>query len=267
MLVAAERLYRDQAALAKRAKREGIKRWGRSPMLATIALIELQREAADLSMAALPAMLDEQGITAPPIAEPNPAVMFGTSAATQFIRQAATPVDLARLFATITNDTCRVTTGIGVMTRPRVSGHVRYLSPPSCARCAILAGRFYRWSSGFQRHVSCDCQMIPTTRSAAPDLVSDPEEAFKRGQIRNSRIDKETGERIYSRGFSKADEQAIRDGADMARVVNVRSKKAGLSMSGRVLARNGAPTPEGIYRMASDRDEALRLLERFGYIR
>lgn len=34
-------------------------------------------------------------------------------------------------------------------------GYVRVLNPPSCGRCAILAGRFYRWSAGFQRHPMC----------------------------------------------------------------------------------------------------------------
>lgn len=34
-------------------------------------------------------------------------------------------------------------------------GWVRMLNPPSCSRCVILAGRFYRWNEGFQRHEMC----------------------------------------------------------------------------------------------------------------
>jgi hypothetical protein len=34
-------------------------------------------------------------------------------------------------------------------------GWIRLLTPPSCGRCAILAGRFYRWSDGFERHPMC----------------------------------------------------------------------------------------------------------------
>jgi hypothetical protein len=40
--------------------------------------------------------------------------------------------------------------------RKRVEiGYIRLLTPPSCARCVILAGRFYRWSDGFKRHPNC----------------------------------------------------------------------------------------------------------------
>lgn len=34
-------------------------------------------------------------------------------------------------------------------------GYVRMLNPPSCSRCSVLAGKFYRWNAGFQRHPSC----------------------------------------------------------------------------------------------------------------
>jgi hypothetical protein len=34
-------------------------------------------------------------------------------------------------------------------------GWVRMLTPPSCARCVILAGRFYKWNDGFLRHPMC----------------------------------------------------------------------------------------------------------------
>lgn len=34
-------------------------------------------------------------------------------------------------------------------------GFTRMLNPPSCSRCAILAGRWYRGSSAFQRHPRC----------------------------------------------------------------------------------------------------------------
>ena len=61
---------------------------------------------------------------------------------------------------------------------------------------------------------------------------------------------------------------ALTDGADLNQVVNVRSKKAGLTEGGRVLARAGRPTPEGIYRAAGgDRGLAMDLLKRHGYIR
>src|SRR5690348_18342012 len=40
------------------------------------------------------------------------------------------------------------------------------LNPPSCQRCAILAGRWYRWSQGFLRHPRCDCVNLPAERQA-----------------------------------------------------------------------------------------------------
>src|SRR5690606_41194169 len=40
-------------------------------------------------------------------------------------------------------------------------GYVRMLNPPSCSRCAILAGRWFRWNDGFLRHPRCDCVHIP----------------------------------------------------------------------------------------------------------
>jgi hypothetical protein len=93
--------------------------------------------------------------------------------------------------------------------------------------------------------------MLPTT-VAAPDLVQDPAELAKAGQVR---------------GLSRADMLAIEQGADFNRVVNVRSKKAGLRQAGRVLARAGRPTPEGIYAVTGDdRAEAVRLLKQYGYI-
>jgi hypothetical protein len=108
--------------------------------------------------------------------------------------------------------------------------------------------------------------MVPSTQKAAAGLVTDPDEAFRSGQIKNSRIDKETGERVYSPGLTKADAEAIREGADMAQVVNVRRKAAGITTGSSVMVRAGRLTPEGIRRVASDRAEALMLMRRYGYL-
>jgi hypothetical protein len=51
-------------------------------------------------------------------------------------------------------------------------------------------------------------------------------------------------------------------------VVNVRSRKAGLTKAGRILDRAGRPTPEAILQVAGDdRDKALDLIRQHGYIR
>lgn len=155
-----------------------------------------------------------------------------------------------QLVRSLAQDAGRAAQGVSIAARPRI-GHVRMLTPPSCSRCAVLAGRVYRYSSGFLRHPGCDCTMIPTTL-ANPDYIQDPESLMERGLIT---------------GLSKADQQAIADGADFNQVVNVRNRAAGMSESGRVLSRAGRPTPEAIYRDARTQEEALAALQAAGYLR
>jgi hypothetical protein len=84
-------------------------------------------------------------------------------------------------------------------------------------------------------------------------LTYDPVELARAGQVT---------------GLSKADRQAILDGADFGKVVNVRARAAGLKESGVVLLRAGRMTPEAIYRVADgDRTRALDLLAKHGYVR
>lgn len=62
--------------------------------------------------------------------------------------------ELRTLVKTTVTDAGRAAGGVTVATRPGV-GFVRMLNPPSCGRCAVLAGRFYRWNAGFRRHPRC----------------------------------------------------------------------------------------------------------------
>jgi len=41
----------------------------------------------------------------------------------------------------------------------------------ACSRCAILAGRFYAFNAGFQRHRHCGCQHVPSGRGTARRLI------------------------------------------------------------------------------------------------
>jgi hypothetical protein len=111
---------------------------------------------------------------------------------------------------TILSDTGRAAESAG-MAVSRAGGYVRMLTPPSCSRCAILAGRFYRWNTGFKRHPGCDCKHIPSSESLAEDLRVDPYAYF------NS-LDRAEQDRY----FTKSGAQAVRDGADLAQVVNAR---------------------------------------------
>ena len=160
--------------------------------------------------------------------------------------------------------------------------YVRVLTPPSCKRCTILAGRVYRSSEAFDRHPGCDCEHWPvgSEREALESgLLVDPMEAFERGQVT---------------GLSLSDSRAIRDGADIYKVVNAtraaarapagvtnavtveifgRTVKATLDgTTARSAWRRAHPNlpvrlrPQSIYEHAQDHDDALRLLRLYGYL-
>lgn len=168
---------------------------------------------------------------------------------------------LLRIIGSEIPDAGRTADGVAISSRPGVTGYVRMLSPPSCSRCAILAGHWYRWNAGFQRHPRCDCRHIPAAEDVAGDLRTDPLAALKSGQVT---------------GMSKADSQAIlRDGADMNQVVNARRgmyTAGGRRFTTESTTKRGVatgqlrPRPEQIYRDAADRADAIRLLKRFAYI-
>lgn len=61
---------------------------------------------------------------------------------------------LEKILATLVADAGRQAAGADIVQRAGV-GYVRMLNPPSCSRCTILAGRFYRWNAGFMRHPNC----------------------------------------------------------------------------------------------------------------
>lgn len=211
---------------------------------------QAQAQVAEESVAVL---LAQQHIDAAAEALLNPQG-FTTSAETfaSMVEQVKADWQFDQIVESIVQDAARAAQSVAVTTRgPRI-GHVRMLTPPSCSRCAVLAGRVYRYSTGFLRHPGDDCVMIPTT-TANPNYVQDPVDLMEKGLVT---------------GLSKADQQAIADGADFNQVVNVRLRKAGLTEAGRVLTRRGRPTPEGIYRDAGgDHAKALQLLQQHGYLR
>ena len=188
-------------------------------------------------------------------------------------------------FQTQLADVARVATSLSIAARHDV-GYVRMLNPPSCPKCAVLAGKFYRYNTGFLRHPGCDCRHIPSRENTARDVRTDPREYF----------DSLTAPE-QDRWFTVKGAQAIRDGADINQVVNARR---GLSLAGGVAqtrsvygrelltttegvtkrgiagqaiiarGRNAATTPrlmpEAIYEIAEDQADALRLLQLNGYV-
>lgn len=244
-----------------------------------------QVSAARSASQYVPAVLAEVGAEAPPVAGVRPIAFVGASSGVT-LPQMLDTVRLRALYAaghgvsvndiqpqtltmlegivqTQVADAARQATASEMGVRPAVVGWTRMLNPPACGRCAILAGRVYRWSEGFQRHPRCDCRHIPTTDAEPDGLVSDPRAYF------DSLAPVE-----QDRRFGASVAQAIREGADMARAVNATGRRAGMtSVQGGVKVTPEAAqrgrlrlTPEAIYRLASDRDEAIRLLEVYGYI-
>lgn len=157
----------------------------------------------------------------------------------------------------------------------QASGWVRLLEPPSCSRCAVLAGRVYATNEGFQRHPRCDCRHVPTmSQTAASDLVADPRRYFESlSQVEQDRI------------FTEAGAEAIRNGADVARVVNARrgmvTAQSGRSQAQRLFGRDLYLTrtgwrsggrqvrlmPESLAEIAGgDKEEFVRLLRAHGYL-
>jgi len=166
-------------------------------------------------------------------------------------------------------DASRGASGVAITARPGI-GYVRMVNPPSCSRCSVLAGKFFKWNTGFQRHPRCDCQNVPSGETGAVGLTTEPP------------LDQITG-------LTKGDRKALGEGADLNQVLNAhRAFQGGMTTAegvsrrgvfgGYVRGSNGSVTrrakgtanpqrltPNGIYRLASDRTEAVKLLKQFGY--
>lgn len=157
---------------------------------------------------------------------------------------------------TLTEDAGRQAVSAGIAARPKV-GWRRMVNPPCCERCAVLAGKWFRHNQGFQRHPRCDCTHIPAAEDSPGNIGTDPDALFASGQVR---------------GLREHEVRAIAEGADPIAVVNARRGSQGMttteSTTRRGRAERGRLTPEGIYAQAGgDRDRALELLERYGYVR
>ncbi|MEU7044941.1 hypothetical protein AB0A77_28335 [Streptomyces varsoviensis] len=169
---------------------------------------------------------------------------------------------------------------------PRVKGYVRVVGAGACSRCAILAGRWYRYNASFKRHKRCQCTGVPAGEARASrggGWRTDPQAYFR-----------SLSPRDQDRLFGRAGAEAIRAGADIASVVNARRglHTVDFGRHGTVLAtREGTTrrgyygrlrrrleeiegrklgrlrlTPEAILRLAHSREELIRLLARNGYL-
>ncbi|MFF9123168.1 hypothetical protein ACF09J_07700 [Streptomyces sp. NPDC014889] len=171
-----------------------------------------------------------------------------------------------------------------------ITGYIRCISAGACKRCAVLAGRWYRWNADFLRHPRCHCYGIP---------AGDEHRARGRGSWRTNphayfnSLSRRDQDRLFGRGGA----EAIRAGADIPSVVNARRTARQLrrvdmgggtivtattegttrrgyfahvrrhleQIEGRKLSRLRL-TPEAIFKLAADRQELIRLLGRHGYL-
>src|SRR5690554_6200988 len=123
---------------------------------------------------------------------------------------------LSGVLLTVMADTRRGVVGADIVQRPAIGGYTRMLNAPSCSRCAILAGKWFRWNQGFQRHPRCDCIHVPAVSKGFAQesgFFSDPYEYF------NS-LSKDQQEKV----FGRIEARAVRDGADIFRVENIKNR-------------------------------------------
>ncbi|WP_329013196.1 hypothetical protein OG271_03965 [Micromonospora rifamycinica] len=117
-------------------------------------------------------------------------------------------------------DAGRVADQVAMVVRD-VPGYRRMLVGRSCARCVVLAGRFYRYNAGFNRHPRCDCVHVPAREDTAEEIRTDPKEFF-------ASLSRAEQDRV----FTAAGAEAIRLGADIGQVVNARRGARGLTPAG-----------------------------------
>ncbi|MEV5138436.1 hypothetical protein AB0K71_05760 [Streptomyces syringium] len=202
---------------------------------------------------------------------------------------------LLRIAASEVADAGRSAAGVSIAGQRTINGYIRVVNAPACARCIILAGVEYGWNRGFQRHPKCDCVHMPARLLARGRLHAGATNArqYFDGLSRTEQ----------NRVFTAAGAQAIRDGAKISQVVNarrgiytvgdqygrrIRATREGTTRSGlfaslerhRAIARGDlrpadhrkfqlrSPRllPEQIYRVARSRDEAIGLLQHYGYL-
>ena len=242
-----------------------------------------QRFAAATALVAVPRMLAEQGIDDTADAEVQLRSLTYTASDGRSLdglmdytrTEEVTRGQFDRIVLTQLSDVARSASVVGAAVRPAVTGYVRMLEAPSCSRCAVLAGKFYRRNTGFQRHPKCDCRHVPSRENVAGDVTTDPAAYF-------DSLPKADQDRV----FTNAGAEAIRAGADVSKVVNARRgmttaqtvtgrrRLVSRDVFGRPLyttteaAKRGAVRlmPESIVELAgSDRAELMRLLKSHGY--
>lgn len=226
MLATGTKYYAEQQRLSALAVRQLTRKSNITVVLRSLAIY--QATAALLALEHGSNALSEQDISDAG-ATVIPTAFTVTPGAPSVLSDATSDFQFAQIVSTLVGDAGRSAMGAFTATRAQEIGHIRVLTPPSCARCAILASRWYRWSSGFRRHPRCDCQMLPASKDAA---LWDPYGAYERGEIGTYRT-LEDGSKRFEQGLTKAQRQAVNDGADITQVVNAQRGTQTINFAGR----------------------------------
>lgn len=192
-------------------------------------------------------------------------------------------------------DAGRVAAGAAITSTPRAEW-VRYVNPPCCQNCAILAGKHFRWSQGFQRHPRCDCVHRPVledapdthTATISPDQIHDltaaQRQALADGADLNQVVNayRRVAPSLRTKMLTTAEGTTRRGYASYIRRAAAKMQNRALEETYRNVGRRGAvanyterrvtarPTPEMIYayvaKSGGGRAEAVQMLARHGYI-
>ncbi|MGW8327306.1 VG15 protein [Streptomyces sp. NPDC055897] len=195
---------------------------------------------------------------------------------------------MAMMTSTQIADTSRAATSVAMAAHPRCRAYVRVVRLPACARCIVLSGRTYSYSTGFKRHPKCDCGMQPMTDdewrehgSGSPtDLFRQmsPAEQRKRlgaagvkalengadlGQLVNARRGMATA--VTGRGPMKVTNEGITKRGIGAKAMKATFEKGPRQRYER--AREARLMPETIFKLAGDnREHQIAMLKKHGYI-
>ena len=138
---------------------------------------------------------------------------------------------------------------IAMVGQPQLGGYIRVLTAPSCGRCAVLAGEWFGWNTGFARHPGCDCKHLPATDAdATAGLRANPRDYFDSLSVKDQ-----------DHYFGKSEADAIRAGASLTKTVNASTRKG---------SRSGLSTPRSIDRLIAGKSRAgaIDALTRSGYL-
>jgi len=194
-----------------------------------VALVTLaQFGAAQDGASYVPLALSQQGQRSVPVAQVVPAAFAGKAPGGGLLsnmlygaviqaRTVAATSTAQRLQAgrnwldaavqTTVMDASRDASAAAITARPSVQW-VRVVDVPCCQRCAVLAGKVFRYETQFERHPNCGCQTLPQT-VANPDasgIIIGPDDV---------------------RDLTSKQRQMIDDGHDFNKVINDYQRKRG----------------------------------------